>query len=92
MALPADAPAGTQLKIGPALPKTLDSMAIQLSQDVKTISKLDEDIAKLEFSIEKAPNPGQRGRQEKCSASREEADAPCSFKDERNWPETKESS
>ncbi|RHZ67383.1 uncharacterized protein CDV56_109620 [Aspergillus thermomutatus] len=50
-------PAGTQPMIGPAPPTALDSIAIQLSQDVKTVSKLVEDIAKLEAAVEEATDP-----------------------------------
>ncbi|KAF5567875.1 hypothetical protein FNAPI_449 [Fusarium napiforme] len=49
------APAGDNEKppmIGPKPPTALDSVAIQLTQDVKTISKLVEDIAQLENAIE----------------------------------------
>lgn len=53
-----DASGGTPAMIGPAPPTALDSMAIQLNQDVKTIAKLVEDIAKLETAIEEAVVPG----------------------------------
>lgn len=43
--------------IGPAPPTPLDSMALQLSQDVKTVAKLVEDIARLETAIEEAVDP-----------------------------------
>ncbi|KAL7815141.1 hypothetical protein V8C26DRAFT_402544 [Trichoderma gracile] len=43
--------------IGPAAPTLLDSMALQLSQDVKTVAKLVEDIARLETAIEEAVDP-----------------------------------
>ncbi|KPM42480.1 hypothetical protein AK830_g4057 [Neonectria ditissima] len=49
--------ADTQPLIGPAPPTPLDSMAIQLSQDVKTVSKLVEEIATLEATIEDATDP-----------------------------------
>ncbi|PTB62067.1 hypothetical protein BBK36DRAFT_1163396 [Trichoderma citrinoviride] len=47
----------TQSLIGPAPPSVLDSMALQLSQDVKTVAKLVEDIARLESAIEEAVDP-----------------------------------
>ncbi|EAW12959.1 uncharacterized protein ACLA_013960 [Aspergillus clavatus NRRL 1] len=53
----ADVAAGTQAMIGPAPPTALDSIAIQLTQDVKTVSKLVEDIAKLEAAVEEATDP-----------------------------------
>ncbi|KAK0760790.1 hypothetical protein N5P37_005726 [Trichoderma harzianum] len=53
-----DASGGTPAMIGPAPPTALDSMAIQLNQDVKTIAKLVEDIARLESAIEEAVSPG----------------------------------
>lgn len=52
-----DASGGTPTMIGPAPPTPLDSMAIQLSQDVKTVSKLVQDIARLETAIEEAVDP-----------------------------------
>ncbi|KAL6695235.1 hypothetical protein J3F84DRAFT_395426 [Trichoderma pleuroticola] len=52
-----DASSGTPVMIGPAPPTALDSMAIQLSQDVKTVSKLVEDIARLESAIEESVDP-----------------------------------
>lgn len=50
-------PAGTPPLIGPVPPTPLDSMTIQLSQDVKTVSKLVGDIAQLEAAIEEAADP-----------------------------------
>ncbi|RAH86853.1 hypothetical protein BO86DRAFT_394649 [Aspergillus japonicus CBS 114.51] len=51
---PDEAASATKQMIGPAPPTALDSMAIQLSQDVKTVTKLVEEIAALEASIEDA--------------------------------------
>ncbi|KAK7229795.1 hypothetical protein V2G26_001965 [Clonostachys chloroleuca] len=45
-------PPETKAIEGPKPPTLLDSVAIQINQDVKTVSKLVEDIAKLENSIE----------------------------------------
>ncbi|KAF4434755.1 hypothetical protein FACUT_7702 [Fusarium acutatum] len=46
--------------IGPASPTALDTMTLQLNQDIKTVVKLVEDIANREASIEEVSKPSQR--------------------------------